>query len=1102
MGFFNELQNRISPYSNEIIRTYLNKMDEEMNSDSKKHPWMRADILTSNLYSITVDGKKILLEDMIFGDESVNTKKNIIVVMGERHIGKTYFVNKLLEVCKKSVDDEKGNIEKEKKRGEYRIPIVIPYKWYEENEQSDNIEDLIAKVIEEKCISVNCDEKRRFLKDGIKKLLAEGRFIVYFEGEGWLDEIDAKLKNILGRGKITEDYNERAKYRNLVILAANYELEIKDSFLNENNYIELKLNKLEKNEVIEYLKKYIPELIEVVGNNPNIMNMMRYPEHLEMLEDLNGKNLLEEETHIHLESDFEFYDYFIRANIRKKLENKEKTGRENAIYDFLCKYAEQLYLSEKVDKNNRPSRFFGFEDYRNIGILNEKGEFVFPVCGYYLAAKYLVSELKEKKTSSIIKCLLEGEVEDILVFVSRMIGYDIELFSLFWQSICGNTSCKLLLLAKVVKETSLQDTFIGKFCEKAFYSLGEDFYDYTVLEAFGILGSKGIQSLKREYLELGCYNDKNRNNIKKRIVYFLGISHSGIIMRMLDELMEEDTDLHLKYHIIRAAVENYDRDEESRRFIENKMEALKRYCGVSKDPIIVSDFSVLYQKYCGKEWLEGQRAFEQEIKLQKLMEDDAYWIRAHAAGAIGRKNTKDAYILLEDLINRELQFIYGRKEGYRNSIKVISYSVEAICELSEIRTEEKDGIVSCLTEMIDIERLGDEDIEDAYSTIATGIEYILNPDIDKLPFNLGGRFRNHTINYVKVLLNMFQKLFDYEKGNEGTEEKIEKLKERISKPIKEEKKNIIKILQLTDWHFESRNSDNIRSIKEVKNLKDVDILIITGDLRQYGKDYKDTLEILREIVSNLGIEPKDVFMVPGNHDSDEFADKEIIIKKIREGIFQEEICNQEYMDKLKEGFQNYESFLNDFYGESLMEQGGVKNKLLLWDNKLNILCMNTSLMCDSNSEMPKIVNIDELSEITYENKLPVVAISHHNLEQLYLEHASTVKAAFKELQVSCLISGDLHRSQIKHIDINPYVIPNYICGKFLGQTNDRWSRRNIAIYTVDLEKREIVPSLYMWKDDKYEPDVTFDKAPKYMEDKWEERPTGLLLECEFKGGNE
>lgn len=1101
MGFLNELQNKISPYSNEIIRTYLDKMDEEMNSDSRKHPWMRDDILTSELYSIILDGKKILLKDMIFGHKSVNTRKNIIVVMGERHIGKTYFVNKLLEVCKKSVDDEKGNIEKVKNRGEYRIPIVVPYQWYEENEQGDNLEELIAKVIEEKCISVNCDEKRRFLKDSIKNLLAEGRFIVYFEGERWLDELDTKLKNILGRGKIMEDYNEGAKYRNLVILAANYESEIKDSFLNENNYIGLKLNKLEKDEVIAYLKRYIPELIEVVKNNSNIMNMMRYPEHLEMLEDLNNKKLLEVITHIHLEKDFEFYDYFIRANIRKKLDNKEKEGRENAIYHSLCKYAEELYILEKVNKNNRPSRFFGFDDYKNVGILNEKGEFVFPVCGYYLAAKYLVSELRDKKTDSITRCLLEGEVEDILVFVSRIIGDDIELFSLFWQSICENTSCKLLLLAKVVKETNLQDIFMSKFCEKAFCSLQKDFYDYTVLEAFGVLGCKGIQSLKREYLELSSYKDEPRNNIKKRIVYFLGISHSGIINKMLDELMEKDTDLHLKYHIIRAAVENYDRDEDSRKFVESRIEELKKYCGVSKDPIIVSDFSVLYRKYCGREWLEGQKAFEKDMELQELMEHDKYWIRAHAAGAIGRKNTKDAYELLEERINRELQFIYDRKDGYRNSIKVISYSVEAICELSEIRKEEKDNIVSCLTKMIDIERLGDEDIEDAYSTIATGIEYILNPDIDKLPFNLGGRFRNHTINYVKVLLNMFQKLLDYGKGNEKTEEIIEKLKVRLANPlpIKEETgkdKKVIKVLQLTDWHFEGRNSDNTRSIKEVENLKNIDMLIITGDLRQYGKEYKDTLEILREIVSSLGIEPKDVFMVPGNHDSDDFTDKARITKEIRDGIYGDKDCYKKYLDKLKEGFQDYKNFLKEFYGEELIEQGGIENTLLSWENRLNILCINTSLLCDSESEKQKIIDTNKLSNIPLKNKLPVVAISHHNLEQLYQEYASTVKAVFKDLYVSCLISGDLHRSQIKQIEINPNIIPNYICGKFLGETSDQWSRRNIAIYTIDFEKKEIVPSLYEWKDDKYMPDVTFNKDPGYTEGKWEKRPTRLLSKFE------
>ena len=205
----------------------------------------------------------------------------------------------------------------------------------------------------------------------------------------------------------------------------------------------------------------------------------------------------------------------------------------------------------------------------------------------------------------------------------------------------------MLLLAKIVKVTEFKDVFEEKIYKKAFLNLKEDFYDYSVLEMLEELGYDGVDRLKHKYLMLAEeYDLSSKNNIKKRLVYFLGISHNGIIGKMLDELMEEKTDLHLKYHIIRAAVENYGKHKESTELVTERFEQLEDYCGRSEDAIIRSDFCILYEKHKNREWIYPENMQKLMGELEAKMEDQIYWIRAHAAGAIGRRNKAKSYNLL------------------------------------------------------------------------------------------------------------------------------------------------------------------------------------------------------------------------------------------------------------------------------------------------------------------------------------------------------------------------------------------------------------------------------------------------------------------------
>lgn len=1112
------------PYSERIIREYVKKLNEDIREqdtggesehrDAGEKPWMRNNPLEGGLYSCIINGRPVSLQEIFFGSKSMETRQNIIVIAGEKHIGKKYFAKELLKVCQESIQKDRHHLFWGGTSAAWRIPVVLKYKRHWRSGGKLSLSELITEAIREKCVEVDKTKVRSQLKKKVEKLLNLGRFLIYFEGKSWLRELEDELKSALNYGKIVEDYNKNAKYRNLVIITVDSDTDMKESFLDEQFYAVIFLKKLSEDEVREYLLKYLPGLLPLVEKEAKIMEILRYPEHLKMFEALYDKRLIEDGSHNELKNDFDFYDYFLRANIRKKLAETSKgkdkgTGgkpivnrpRENAILNKLRGYAIGLYLENKKEKED-PSRYFSFDDYMETGILDKDGEFVFPLCGYYLVAQDIVERVAENALGIIPQCLLEEPLETVLIWAGRMID-DIECFSRFWNCLEGNKSCKLLLLAKIVKVAEFKDVFEEKIYKKAFSNLKEDFYDYSVLEMLEELGYDGVDHLKHKYLMLAEeYDVISQNNIKKRLVYFLGISHNGIIGKMLDELMEEKTDLHLKYHIIRAAVENYGKHKESTELVMERFEQLEDYCGRSEDAIIRSDFCILYEKHKNREWIYPENMQKLMGELEAKMEDRIYWIRAHAAGAIGRRNKAKSYNLLTNRIERELQLIYDKKGDYRNSIKVISYSVEAVCELSEHREGEKAEVICHLAGLLEMELLGDQDIEDAYSTIATGIEYMINPDAEKLPFNLGGRFRNHTINYQKVLLNTFRKLELFLGEDEGESEKIKAKRERLVeimamedavKRMQEKKPpHSIRILHLSDWHYTGPNADNNMLIRAVKKFKEIDILVITGDLKQVGENYDNTLSILRKLIEELGLEPEDVFMVPGNHDCDDYDRKKEVIADIRKNMFKDKEYYRKYLAELYQGMQTYVSFLEEFYGKGGIEQGGIHNQLYVWKDCLNILSINTALLCDNNSDKDKMVDINELTVLEKKDDLPVLCIAHHKLDQLYLDHEDAVKETFGELKVSAMFSGDIHRSMVNEIYVNPNTIPNYICGKFLGDTNDAWSERNIALYEVNMEKRELTPDLYKLERSRLIPDYTFRERPGNVEDDWKKKPVKLL----------
>lgn len=155
--------------------------------------------------------------------------------------------------------------------------------------------------------------------------------------------------------------------------------------------------------------------------------------------------------------------------------------------------------------------------------------------------------------------------------------------------------------------------------------------------------------------------------------------------------------------------------------------------------------------------------------------------------------------------------------------------------------------------------------------------------------------------------------------------------------------------------------------------------------------------------------------------------------------------------------------------------------------------MNTALLCDQNTSQDKLVDIYELERLKgHDDAIPTIAISHHPVSDLYLDHRQIVEGVFRRLRVSALLSGDIHKCRVEDIHINPNTIHNYICGKFQGERGDTWSTYSIAIYDVDLGKRKLVPKLFSLEEHDLKPNQAFSKRPEDIESSWTPLETELL----------
>lgn len=265
-------------------------------------------------------------------------------------------------------------------------------------------------------------------------------------------------------------------------------------------------------------------------------------------------------------------------------------------------------------------------------------------------------------------------------------------------------------------------------------------------------------------------------------------------------------------------------------------------------------------------------------------------------------------------------------------------------------------------------------------------------------------------------------------------------------------KKVYSWLQISDLHIFQSTDWNIMkdSFKELAQVTQPDFIVVTGDYRHKKKntDYKYALEFLNEIVKMFKVDKKDVFLVPGNHDVNDFDYKTEIITTIKTGIDKDADAYLKYMRNEKvllNAFDEYHAFVREFYNNEIDDER-VKTPsdvfCIKWRNAINIIMLNTALISEGKENEKEIIDINALSTLEIDNSLPTIVLAHHDITCLTQSHIKRTENMVSKFNAKVYLCGDSHKIDKKSIDKHDFpntTIPVIICGKSAIEVGDDYS---------------------------------------------------------------
>ena len=136
---------------------------------------------------------------------------------------------------------------------------------------------------------------------------------------------------------------------------------------------------------------------------------------------------------------------------------------------------------------------------------------------------------------------------------------------------------------------------------------------------------------------------------------------------------------------------------------------------------------------------------------------------------------------------------------------------------------------------------------------------------------------------------------------------------------------MIKIIQISDFHYVDTISHKMMRQKVCDKIRNInpDILLITGDLHNYGNDFEPFKQYVNELMVEGNLNNSDVFIVPGNHDvdknlsSEDELNRNAYIGRILSETEKNLDCYKLYRDRLSSCFKGFNNTVKEVLNGAL-----------------------------------------------------------------------------------------------------------------------------------------------------------------------------------------
>lgn len=233
---------------------------------------------------------------------------------------------------------------------------------------------------------------------------------------------------------------------------------------------------------------------------------------------------------------------------------------------------------------------------------------------------------------------------------------------------------------------------------------------------------------------------------------------------------------------------------------------------------------------------------------------------------------------------------------------------------------------------------------------------------------------------------------------------------------------VFKWVQISDVHFRAKEHDNEKEyfnsvilkdelIDQLKEIKDVDALLVTGDFR-YAPDKENNpqnvAQYIKKLAGSLGLDTSKVIIVPGNHDLRRGTVR-TDSARVEWGSYTPErgMFDAERLEYLQQGFDFFHKLSEEIGNDSFEDK---TNPHTLVDmGACCLLLLNTAITsCGDEDAHHLLLGCNYIRGLLHDVHKPVIAMGHHGFELLNEKEKKTCVTYLEKEKVFLYLCGHSH----------------------------------------------------------------------------------------------